>query len=124
MNIITEEQLKLCKVAHIPSFDETTNHIIIPKTNGGVRSDYEIGHSYLIHLEHYIISPPEGFTLHANWNNNIVPVDEYMQVSIVNEMGKMLQVNGKGYNPITMEFTGSNWNGWLPKKAVKLLERL
>ena len=125
MNLIIEEQLKKCKVAKIPQFDETTTHLIIPKQEGAIScSTFQINEEYIIKLESYILNPPEGFTLHTNWNNNIPPKSEVLYCKIIQVMGKMIKIHGMGYNYSTKQTTDYNWEGWLPIKSVKVLEKI
>ena len=62
--------------------------------------------------------PFEGFTLHDNWNNGIVPTDVQMNAEILKIMGKMIQVHCIGKND------GNSWDGWLPIKSVKILKEI
>ena len=73
MNSIILKQLKRCKVASVPDFDENTTHLVIPKQSEEISQQLIPSHFYLVELENYILYPPEGFSLHQNWNNNIIP---------------------------------------------------
>lgn len=123
MNEIIKEQLKLLKVAEIPEFDDNTTEIAIPKQEAK-EYNINVGKYYLIELENYIINPPETFTLHINWNNNIVPKDKYMKVEIVGIMGKMIKVNGVGYDFVNKIDLNTMWEGWLPRKAITIIKEL
>ena len=123
MNEIIKEQLKLLKVAELPEFDDNTTEITIPKQEAK-EYNINVGKCYLIGLENYIINPPETFTLHINWNNNIIPKDKYMKVEIVGIMGKMIKVNGVGYDFVNKLDLNTMWEGWLPRKAITIIKEL
>ena len=123
MNEIIKEQLKLLKVAELPEFDDSTTEITIPKQEAK-EYNINVGKCYLIELENYIINPPETFTLHINWNNNIIPKDKYMKVEIVGIMGKMVKVNGVGYDFVNKLDLNTMWEGWLPRKAITIIKEL
>lgn len=123
MNEIIKEQLKLLKVAELPEFDDNTTDITIPKQEAK-EYNINVGKCYLIELENYIINPPETFTLHINWNNNIIPKDKYMKVEIVGIMGKMVKVNGVGYDFVNKLDLNTMWEGWLPRKAITIIKEL
>lgn len=123
MNEIIKEQLKLLKVTELPEFDDNTTEITIPKQEAK-EYNINVGKCYLIELENYIINPPETFTLHINWNNNIIPKDKYMKVEIVGIMGKMVKVNGVGYDFVNKLDLNTMWEGWLPRKAITIIKEL
>lgn len=124
MNEYIKAQLKLCSVAQIPEFDDSTTVINIPKGKRLSISDVAVGDYYLIELEDYIINPPPNFDLHINWNNNIKPVDKYLNCEIIQVMGKMIKVSGVGFNYLYNETTDHIWEGWLPRKSFKIIRRL
>ena len=96
----------------VPEYDETSTEILIPKTDSMLKGAY-----YLIEVEEYIIHPYEGFDLHDNWNNGIVPTDKQMNIEVIDIMGKMIKVFANGLNDKKV------WEGWLPRKSIHILER-
>ena len=124
MNKVVEEQLKKVKVAQLPSYDETTLWIRIPKVSSIINSDLNEGQCYLIQVEDYIVKPFVGFSLHDNWNNGIAPKHKFLKVEVVKIMGKMIKVNSVGYDFMNKVDTTDLWEGWLPRKAIKILEVL
>ena len=120
MNKFIFDQLKKCKIAQLPEYDENTTHIIIPKVGSKVNiiNDLNINQNYLIIVEEYIIKPYNGFTLHDNWNNGIIPTDKQMEIKVEQIMGKMVKVSAVGYND------RKPWNGWLPRKSIHILKEL
>ena len=124
MNKVVEEQLKKVKVAQLPSYDETTLRIKIPKVSSIINSDLNEGQCYLIQVEDYIVKPFDGFSLHDNWNNGIAPKHKFLKVEVIKIMGKMIKVNSVGYDFMNKVDTMDLWEGWLPRKAIKILEVL
>lgn len=116
-------QLKKVKKATLPDNYETLREIFIPKTDTILVDSIKVGDYYLIEVEDYIIHPFDGFTLHTNWNNNIVPKDKWMNCEILQIMGKMVKIRSTG---LTAEKQPTNncWEGWLPKKSFKILKKL
>jgi hypothetical protein len=116
---IIKDQLNKCKVANIPLYDEGTTEILIPKGGKAViKDDLILNKCYKIAVEDYIVKPYEGFTLHDNWNKGIAPKDKIMNCEIVQIMGKMIKVEAVGVD------TNNTWSGWLPRKAMHILEEL
>ena len=123
MNKYVLEELKKCKVAKLPPYDSTTKQMVIPKS-APTSQLLDIGKCYLIQLEPYILNPPEGFTLHENWNKNIKPPQEFLKVEISQIMGKMIKVNALGYDYKAGQDTNEIWEGWLPRKSISILQEL
>lgn len=124
MNNLVKEQLKLCRKAQIPEFDDNTTKLIIPKGKRLEIQDVVVGNYYLIEVENYIINPFDGFDLHIKWNHNIVPKDKYMKCEILQVMGKMIKINSLGYNYLEDKDTNNVWEGWLPRKSFKIIKVL
>lgn len=123
MNKYVIEELKKCKVAQLPPYNSSTRHLIIPKAQN-VEQYLQPGKCFLIKLEPYILNPPEGFTLHDNWNQGRKPPQQFMKVEIAQVMGKMIKVNGLGYDYANQRDTDEIWEGWLPKKAISIISSL
>lgn len=117
MNKIIKEQLEKLTNVVLPSYDDNTTEIIIPKQDVE-EIDFELNKYYHIELEDYIIHPFEGFNLHQNWNHNIIPKDKRMNVEVIQLMGKMIKITGVGENSL------NTWEGWVPKKSIKILNTL
>ena len=112
MNRFIKEQLDKCRV-HIPHYDENTTHIVIPKD--GIFTEEKEDKLEKIYIMRYIIYEPPTFNLSETWNNNTVPPENVMEVTIVETRGKMIKVKGKGIT------TGEEWSGWLPQKGFKYI---
>lgn len=124
MNDIIKTQLSLCGVAKVPDFTDKTTHIIIPKTDTKKSEDISVGKQYILELAQYIIKPYDGFDLHKNWNNNIPPKDKYLKCKCVQTMGKMLKVDGVGFDVLHGTETSNTWTGWLPQKGVTIIKEI
>lgn len=125
MNQVVIDQLKKVKVADLPQWTEDDNEIFIPKKQGGYkRTDFVEGCKYIVEVEKYIVEPFEGFTLHDNWNKGIPPKHRCLYIVVKQVMGKMIQVESVGFNYKEKTFINDTWNGWLPRKGMKVLEVL
>lgn len=124
MNKFVKEELSKVKVAQLPEYDDTTVSMIIPKHSGVDGDDLKQDRCYLLCIEPYILNPPEGFTLHDNWNNGVAPKHQYMKAEVNVLMGKMVKVTSVGYDYQNNMDTNDVWEGWLPRSAVKIVREL
>lgn len=119
MNPFIQKALNMTSVPYSYQ-DETT--IIFDKQG---KLEPIIGHYYIVKFENYIIHPYEGFTLHDNYNNGIVPKCEYMEIELLEVMGKLYKINGVGYDPETgLELLNERWTGYVPEKGIKFLREV
>ena len=123
MNSYIKQQLNLIKVADLPPWDDNTTLISISKKQS-VELIMQENHYYLIELEDYILNPPEGFSLHTNWNNGNIPKYKYMKCLCVKAMGKMVKILGVGFDYEHRQDLDENWDGWLPLKSIKILREI
>ena len=125
MNNLILAQLKLCKKAKIPPIDGDEQIIYIPRGEIEIPPMVVAGGYYIIELENYIINPPDTFVLHTNWNNGVAPKEKVMQCVVEQVMGKMIRVNGIGYDRVNECYIdGTEWHGWLPQKSISIIRRL
>lgn len=124
MNKIIEDQLKKLKLCKVPPYTPETLELFIPKQELNKKTIFDVNSWYIIQLEHYIINPPPDFNLHSNWNKGIVPKYEFMKAQVLQCMGKMLKIKGVGYDITNNLDTSYIWEGWLPSKSVKIIEKL
>lgn len=124
MNPILKKQLENCKVANIPLFDESTEHISIPKGSVLNVTPYQVGKCYYVELADFVLNPPEGNTLSSNWNKGTVPKYKYYKCEIVKIVGKMICILGYGINSTTGQETVDLWEGWVPQSGIKLLQEI
>ena len=124
MNPFISKQLNLCRNATVPPFDNDTTQLTIPYKYGEKPQELKVGDYCFIKLENYILYPPDGFTLHTNWNNNIIPKDQYMKCEIIQLMGKMVKIKGIGVDYASNTDTNNVWEGWLPRKSFNIIKYL
>ena len=124
MNKFIKEQLNKCTYANIPYFDDSTTVIKIPKTKPGSANVLRIGRCYLIEISDYVFSSSEMSTLSSNWNNGTFPPCKFMNVEVVNIVGRMYKVNGTGFDPSTNSVIMSTWEGWLPMQSINVIEEV
>ena len=112
MNLFIEKELNKCIIAK-PQKVSDISFIINKIDNQSTLTDLEVGHFYIIEVEDYIIHPYDGFTLHNNWNNGVIPTTRKMQAEVIQIMGKMIKVNARCED-------GLLWVGWLPRKSITI----
>lgn len=122
INPIIKKQLEELKPLGIPDIDDSTYEIVIPKQVKYVLVNFKEGHQYVIDLADSIVNPPQDSSLHANWNNNVVPKDARMQVVVQQVMGKMLKISGFGLDGEMQ--TGNIWCGWVPQQSIKVVKEI
>lgn len=118
MNKFIKDQLSKVRYASVPEFNDSTTELLIPKGEVKPEAEFVVNNYYLVEFEDYILYPFEGFTLHENWNNGKAPVDKRMNIEVLQIMGKMIKIHGVG------ETTHNMWEGWIPKKSMKILKTL
>ena len=116
MNKFIKQQLQNIKVAEIPDYKDSDGVILFKKIDSKSSQGLLQGGSYHVRLANYIIHPYEGFTLHANWNNDIIPTDNEMKVEVLQVMGKMVKIRGIGVHDSKF------WTGWIPIKSLDIIE--
>lgn len=125
MNELIKAQLRLCQKAKVPELSGNETKIYIPKGAILLPEFVSIGGYYIIKLSQYVVDPPEGFTLHANWNNGIGPKEQTMQCVVENVLGKMVRINGIGFDIINSCYIeGTEWQGWVPQKSITIIKHL
>jgi hypothetical protein len=123
MNRFVKEQLSKVKVADLPPYDDSTKTLLIKKqTDSGTLLKRD--GCYIIQVQPYILTSPDGFTLHDNWNRGIPPKHEVMKAEVTQLMGKMVKINSVGYDYENNVDTDDVWEGWLPIKSIKVLGEL
>ena len=124
LNPLVKDQLKKLASKNLCEFDEGTYVLEIKKSSAINNDPLKENECYLISVEDYILHPPEGFTLHTNWNNNIIPKHKVMKIDVCKVMGKMVKVNSIGYDLKNQVDINDVWSGWLPQKSITIIERL
>ena len=123
MNPVIKRELEKVR-APLPDYDDDTTVITIlrksvePNIN---TPTFKQNSCYLIELEDYILKEPPNFTLSSNWNRGIIPKSKFLKVEVCKVMGKMIQVNGSGYNPLDNIDKDDSYIGlWLPAISAKI----
>lgn len=124
MNNIVKKQLEACKVADLPAWDDNTVHIVINRKTQLEAKDIQLNHYYIVKLADYILHEPEGFTLSTNWNAGKKPETSYLKCCVTKSMGKMLFVEGIGYDYENKADLTPVFNGWLPSAGIKVMEEI
>ena len=124
MNKLIKKELNKCEHAEIPVFDDNTTSIYIPKCP--IKKDlvFEKDHCYHVEIADYIVNPLPGFTLSINWNGGTNPPTHFMNISVLQCMGKMVKVEGVGVdveNNVTLDCF---WSGWLPVSGVVIKKEI
>ena len=112
MNPIIKEQLDRIRCP-ISEYDESTTSIHIDRQDKNY-SNFEVGSTYMVELAQYILYEPENFSLSSNWNGGIVPTAKFMEITVKNVMGKMIQVDGEGYIDLATKERKLYSDIWLP----------
>lgn len=121
MNKLISNELKKVAVADLSNHDKTKNEFIIPRFK---QVRLEENSYYLIKLDDALLKPDGMSTLSANWNKGTVPPHKYMKVDVSRVMGKMVQVNGLGYDYDKKEDLSVMWSGWLPVTQIEVISKL
>lgn len=118
MNKVLLEQLNMLKTLEFqvdgkPSkdFPESFSEIIFFKSNRNLSDKTE----KIFSFEKYIIQPYDGFDFHDKFNKGVAPPEQVMQGCIIKETEKMY------YLKLHSTYSGNVWEGWCPKKSVKIL---
>ena len=133
INSIIKEQLKKLNI----EINDSVTHIHIPKNMGDLsltknvpikedifskNSIIKINHNYIIKIAHYILNPPENFTLESNWNKGVRPVSPYLMGTCINQVGKMYCFSCTGYDPLSRTAKLDRYNElWLPEKSIDII---
>lgn len=118
MNKTILEQLDMLKTLEFqvdgkPSkdFPESFSEIVFFKSGKNLEDVSEKTFSF----ENYIIKPYAGFDFHDKFNKGIAPPEQVMNGFIVKETEKMY------YLKLHSNLTNKIWEGWCPKKSVKII---
>lgn len=122
MNKFIEEELNKCKLVDIKFISDTE---ILIKKKESIDKIIQLNNYYLIELENYILHPNINFTLAENWNKGIIPKSKYLKCMIVQIMGKMIKIDGSGYDIENNNDLNDVYLGlWLPIGGIKIIKQL
>lgn len=123
LNPLMKEQLNKCEVADIPSFDDNTLELVIPKKSK--EKNFQLNKYYIVELADYLVNPGEIVSFHINWNQGRVPKNKYLKVCVSQLMGKMIKVDGIGFDPKSnKDLEDFYTNLWLPSNDVKIIKEI
>lgn len=128
MNKLIMKQLEKLTIPNKPKFDESTTHLVFPKTGHteeGNNTLFQTNGVYKIVLANYIVNPPPNFTLDINWNKGKKIQDTNLFIQVNQIAGKMIRFTGRGYIPAE-DKTNDNFydNMWIPAKSIISYERV
>lgn len=104
----------------MPQFDKDSKEIIIHSDGVTDVKDFEVNYKYRIKLESYMLIDNANFSFHTNWNHGNPPKDLVMDVVVLQVNNSMIRILGYGINT-EGEPNGNQWEGWLPKKSIKII---
>lgn len=115
MNTLIDKELRNTNICRLPDYCDDTLTISISRGSRNSKdATLGINHYYQIKLKNYVIDPQDNLDLHVQWNNNVIPKDDLMNVEVLQIMGKMVRVSGTGVN------SSSTWTGWLPQESFTI----
>lgn len=120
-NKIIEEQLSKVQFADLSDYNPLDNSYRIPKIN---RIKLDVNSCYLIRLKDCLLRRDTSQVLSSNWNKGTVPPCKCMKVDVCRTMGKLVNVNGIGYDEAEKKDLDVVWSGWLPMQDIEILGRI
>ena len=122
MNPVIKRELEKVR-AQLPEYDDSTTLIKISRDTTSPSPSLKEGGIYLIELADYVLNEPPNFTLSANWNKGVVPVSKQLSVQVIKLAGKMVQINGDGFDENTRTLKSDKYKEfWLPTASIKILD--
>lgn len=120
MNRIIKEELEKVRF-DLPYYDDSTTQIII-EGNEVLDIPVEVNKEYIIMLNDYVLDKSSG--LSANWNRGVTPKSKYLYVSISKIDGKMVRIDGCGYDMNSKKtLEDSYMDLWLPSNSFKVIAK-
>lgn len=121
MNKIIEDQLKSCKTASIPEFNDKTLKLVIKKYE---EVSIKEGKYYIISLHSTLLNPNANSMLSSNWNGGSVPNHTHYKCEVTKVLGKMIKITGLAYDFTNKVDLDMMWTGWLPVEQLEILQQL
>lgn len=118
---LIRKELTKAMVADLTHYDETKNEFIIPKFKQVKLNENEY---YLLKLDDVLLREDGMEILINNWNKGSVPPFKYMKVGVDKVLGKMVLINGLGYDYVNNTDLDEMWAGWLPVTHVEVVSKL
>lgn len=110
---IIEEQLKKCQFADLNNFYPPSTFIIKKYS----KPTWELNKCYLAKLPLNIVNKPDS-VLASNWNNGASPGAACLKIYISKVLGKMIYVDGLGYDFEGRADLDYMWSGWLDSETL------
>lgn len=121
MNKLMKAQLSKVSVACLDNFNEEKQEFFIPRFK---QDRYEVGKCYLVCLDDTLLNVNCNQLLISNWNRGTIPPCKYMKISVIKTLGKMINIDGIGFDVETNKNINKVWNGWLPIQLLKQIQIL
>ena len=118
---LIEDQLKKVRVADLSNYDAKTNTYIIKKF-GATRLKEDC--CYIIELDESLLHSNQNSLLESNWNKGSIPNCKFYMADVLKEVGRMVQINGVGYDNETGTRLNTHWTGWLPVEKISVIEEI
>lgn len=123
MNNVIYNELKACKVAKLPPFDESTEKLII-EIGGREQLDLIENKYYVLELDDSLLDHSNSI-IENNWNSGKYPKTKYLLATLRNTVGKMVLVDACGFVKETSCTNNDVYNNlWLPKNRFKVIGEL
>lgn len=122
MNKIIKDQLKMCRVAVIPEFEDSATHIYIKRKSCLSADDMLPNHIYVIKIKDAVI---RNNTLASNWNGGNHPKYSCYKVEKVGIVGNMIKLNGIAYDiDSDVNIYSEAFYGYLPNDGFDIVEEV
>ncbi len=121
MNKIIEEQLKKVRVADLSDYNPLDNEYHIPKMN---QIRFSVNSCYIVRLKDNLLRSETSQVLSSNWNKGSIPPCKCLKIDVCKVLGKLINVNGLGYDEESKKDLDVIWSGWLPIQDIEVLERI
>lgn len=120
-NKFDKEMEKLYGIAE--KVDDTT--FIVRKEVPKNKLWFEKGHLYIVRIDSSDVSTNLLITTATNWNSGRYMKSNYLKCECVGELGNMIKLNGRGYEPNTDTDTDDVYlNYWIDKSVIEVIKEI
>ena len=121
MNKFIKKELKKCKVANIPDFDDSTTQIVIPCENLYNGISIEQDKYYIIDVDYKKLTS----TVMINWNRGLTLKSTTLICRYKKALSNMRCFDACGYDLINRKALPDVYYGlWLPKDSFKVVREV
>ena len=113
-------QLEKVNFADLSNFDAQNNVYHIKRYS---KPKYEVNSCYLVKIPDSIVNKADSLCA-TNWNNGSFPTMHYLKIVVTRAIGKMIYVDGLGYDITTKADMNYMWSGWLPTEELDQLAKI